>query len=324
MAPSTRARPIGRANFSQIFSKLKTSTYTDNPRPSASVSSSHYIRTLSWNDAGTLIATGAHDRTLRIWNPDRPNVRNSTELKGLGGGVERVQFHPINENELASCTSDGLVKLWDVRTKASVGELKIAGSPFTLAWRPDGSELLVGTKDNTLVPISRETWTPIAEHKQEIQTNQCVFDWSGKYLYVTNGDGRFKILRYPSFETINGFTGHTSSCSAISLSPSGEYLAVGGGDSLVSQWDTTNWICIRTLDLLDGPVRSVDFSFDGSYITAGADDCKKLKIVHVVSGELVHTIEMSQPASQVAWHPFRYILAYSADKEGLKIVGAAN
>jgi THO complex subunit 3 len=60
--------------------------------------------------------------------------------------VERVQFHPFNENELASCTSDGSVRLWDVRTKGSVGEIKMGGGPFTLAWAPDGSELVVGTK----------------------------------------------------------------------------------------------------------------------------------------------------------------------------------
>jgi THO complex subunit 3 len=101
---------------------------------------------MSWNASGTLIATGAADRTLRIWNPEKPNVRNSTELKGHSGGVERVQFHPINENELASCTSDGAVRFWDVRTKASVGDLKVPGGPFTLAWTPDGNEIVAGTK----------------------------------------------------------------------------------------------------------------------------------------------------------------------------------
>lgn len=146
MAPPARARSLARANFSPHFSKLKTSSYVDNPRPSAPVSQSHYIRTLSWNATGTFIATGAADRTLRIWNPEKTNVKNSTELKGLGGSVERVQFHPFNENELASCTSDGAVRFWDVRSKASVGEVKVGGGPFTLAWTPDGREIVVGTK----------------------------------------------------------------------------------------------------------------------------------------------------------------------------------
>lgn len=159
MAPPARGRSLARASFSPAFSKLKTSTYTDNPRATAV---SHYIRTLSWNATGTWIATGAADRTLRIWNPERPNAKHSTELKGLAGSVERVQFHPSNENELASCTSDGSVRLWDVRTKGSVGEIKIGGGPFTLAWAPDGNDLVVGTKVSArLLDVGIETDTDL-------------------------------------------------------------------------------------------------------------------------------------------------------------------
>jgi THO complex subunit 3 len=131
------------------------------------------------------------------------------------------------------------------------------------------------------------------------------------------------MLQYPSFETHLTLHAHTSSCNALSLSPSGEYLAVGGGDALVSLWDTQEWLCVRTLEVVQGPVRSVDFSFDGSYVVAGADEGdKKLQIAHVETGETVHTVELSHFASQVAWHPCRYALAYSAEREGLKIIGA--
>ncbi|KAF2018862.1 WD40 repeat-like protein [Aaosphaeria arxii CBS 175.79] len=321
MAPPARGRSLPKASFSPHFSKLKTLTYTDTLRPGAVVPAMHFIRTLSWNASGTFIATGAADRTLRIWNPDKPNVRHSTELKGLGGPVERVQFHPINDNELASCSADGAIRFWDVRSKASVGEYKVNGEPFTITWRPDGEEIVVGTKDNRLIQLDRSTLTPISEHQQPIVTNHSVFDWSGKHLFLTNGDGRVKVLRYPSFENPITLTGHTSLCYALSMSPSGETLAVGGSDALVSLWDTQEWICVRTLNLVENPVKSVDFSFDGSYVVAGADDEKKMQIAHVETGEIVHTQDLTKSASQVAWHPYRYVLAYSAESQGLKIIG---
>lgn len=83
---------------------------------------------------------------------------------------------------------------------------------------------------------------------------------------------------------------------------------------------------MRTFDLTKEPVKNVDFSFDGSYITAGSDDKedKKIKIAHVESGEVVHTINLKEASSVVSWHPCRYVLAYSAEKEGLKIVGGIN
>lgn len=150
MAPPTRARPLAKSAFSPAFARLKTSTYVDNMRPGSAVSSLHYIRTLSWNASGTFIATGAADRTLRIWNPEKTNVKNSTELRtpGASGAVslERVAFHPINENELASCSSDGMVRFWDIRSKASVGEVRVGEQPFTLAWTPDGHGIVAGRK----------------------------------------------------------------------------------------------------------------------------------------------------------------------------------
>ncbi|KAH3906028.1 hypothetical protein HBI56_195610 [Parastagonospora nodorum] len=330
MAPPTRARSVSKDVFPKVFSKLKTSAYIDNLRPNASISSSHYIRSISWNASGTFIATGAADRTLRIWNPEKSNVKNSTELRTPGASavtsLERVAFHPINENELASCGSDGMVRFWDIRSKASVGEVKVGETPFTLAWSPDGSEIVAGRKDNVLASIDRTALRVLAEHRQPLQTNQCVFDWSGNHLFMTGGDGSVKIVDYPSFEPVLTLNAHTSSCYAITMSPSGEYMAAGGGDALVSLWDTQEWICVRTFDLTKELIKSIDFSFDGSYITAGSDDKeeKKLRIAHVETGEVVHSIDIPTPASHVAWHPCRYILAYSADQQGLKIVGGIN
>ena len=150
MAPPSRARPLGKSSFSPAFSRLKTSAYVDVLRPNASVSAAHYIRTLSWNASGTFIATGAADRTLRIWNPEKTNVKNSTELRTPGVSsstqLERVAFHPINENELASCSTDGMVRFWDIRSKASVGEVKVEDQPFTLTWTPDGNEIVAGRR----------------------------------------------------------------------------------------------------------------------------------------------------------------------------------
>jgi THO complex subunit 3 len=73
-------------------------------------------------------------------------VRFSTELKGHSAPVEKIAFNPVKDAELCSVSSDGVVKLWDVRTKACVNEVKGLGSAHTLAWAPDGSSLLVGNR----------------------------------------------------------------------------------------------------------------------------------------------------------------------------------
>lgn len=69
-----------------------------------------------------------------------------------------------------------------------------------------------------------------------------------------------------------------------------------------------------------GPVRSISFTFDGSFIVGGSDEGNTLEIAHTETGEYVHKVKTMSPSPVVAWHPNRYVLAY-ADGGGLKIVG---
>jgi WD40 repeat protein len=73
-------------------------------------------------------------------------VRHSTELRGHTGAVERVAWHPRRDAELASCSADGTVRLWDVRSKSCRAEIRLGGEGFTLAWSPDGDALIAGRK----------------------------------------------------------------------------------------------------------------------------------------------------------------------------------
>jgi len=56
----------------------------------------------------------------------------------------KVAFHPLKEAELCSLSRDGVVKFWDVRTKKMINEVKGLGDASTLAWHPDGENLIVG------------------------------------------------------------------------------------------------------------------------------------------------------------------------------------
>lgn len=145
MVGPTRENVLTKAKFPSAFGKRKTQAYSDSSRGSQS----RNLRTIDWNPLGTLIATGSSDRTLRVWNPEKPQVKNSTELRGHAGAVERVAWNPTREAELASCSADGTVRFWDVRSKTAVGKVEVGGDAFTLAWRPDGSELVVGRKVRT-------------------------------------------------------------------------------------------------------------------------------------------------------------------------------
>ncbi|KAI9768373.1 MAG: hypothetical protein M1840_004982 [Geoglossum simile] len=320
MPPTLVRRPISKDRFSAIFATAKPQTYYD---PSSRGTGPHTIRSIAWNNTGSFIATGGADRLVRIWNPERANVKNSTELRGHGLGVERVAWDPTKDGGLASVSGDGGVKFWDVRSAKCLGEAKTGGENFTLAWHPEGTAVAVGRKDDHVTFIDTRTYNTFHTIKEAVQTNQLIWSHSGNALLITTGEGRVRILSYPEFEPLYTINAHTSACFCLEMDPRGKYLAVGGSDALISLWDTQDWMCKHTLGHMEGPLRSVAFSWDGSYIVGGSDEGTGLEIAHVETGEYVHTIPTTHPSSCVAWHPSRYWLAYTGDPMGLKIIGAA-
>lgn len=109
---------------------------------------SHSHRTISWNASGSQIATGATDKTIRIWNPERKESRSQIKLDGHSHAVEKVLFNPVKEFELASC-GDSTIKFWDTRNRICTSKLDVGGDTFTLSWSVDGSVLLAGLKVST-------------------------------------------------------------------------------------------------------------------------------------------------------------------------------
>jgi THO complex subunit 3 len=96
-------------------------------------------------------------RSIRIWDPEKPRLHVS-EFQFRGEKADKLLFHPGGEPEVASVGEDGMVRFWDVRSKGSSGEVKAGGLCFTLAWSPDGKELVVGKK------VSTEVFSPYIDY----------------------------------------------------------------------------------------------------------------------------------------------------------------
>ena len=135
----------------------------------------------------------------------------------------------------------------------------------------------------TVYVLSPTKAEPLASHEPPCRANQIAFCWSGTKIFMTTEEGKTRILAYPSFEPLLRLPeaqggeefvleGHTSACYVAELQPTGRHLATGGGDSIISLWDTQSWICARTVTKMTGPVRSLSFTWDGSFVVGGSDD----------------------------------------------------
>ena len=201
---------------------------------------------------------------------------------------------------------------------------------------------------DVLVPISTSIpSSPVIlnRYKQPQQTNQTTFSNAHppSDLLITQGDGSVKILDYPSFAPLHTISAHTSSCTAISYCPNGKYIAVGGSDAVISLWDTTDWVCRRTVsNPSSGAIKGLSWSWDGRYLVGASEEMGSgggeglsagFEIYHAETGEVVHTISTGTSGiPAIEWHPNRYWLAYTQieessgarpGKSSLKIVGPA-
>jgi THO complex subunit 3 len=159
-----------------------------------------------------------------------------------------------------------------------------------------------------------------------VQTNQVIYSWSGRELFLTCGNGNVKILDHETMDVLHTLKAHTSSCFSIELSPDARVLAVGGTDALLTLWDTHDWICRHSLGRATGPIRTLSFSWCSGYVVAGSEDDAALEIAHTDSGLYVHTVETSGVAPIVQWSPRDYSLAYSTNEAagGLRIVNGSS
>ncbi|RPA84223.1 WD40 repeat-like protein [Ascobolus immersus RN42] len=311
-----RSKTIPKEKASSFFSGLRAREYRELRNAALT------IRDVEWNNLGTRIACALTDKIVRVWNPEKPEIRYSTELRGHTAAVEKISWDPTHPDRLASAGGDGYIRFWDVRSAKCLNSIQSGGDCITMEYSPDGSHLVIGSKDDVVSVIDTKQLQVLKTHREETQTNQIIWTHSGEYVLQTTGNGQVRFRHWPTWEQVYTMDAHASACFCLALDPRGTILAVGGSDALISLWDTKEWLCVNTLTRMENPVRKVGFSFDGAYICGSSDESNNIEIAHVETAEYVATIPTLSPVSSIAWHPNKYYLAYSGEASGLKIVGA--
>jgi WD40 repeat protein len=262
-----------------------SSTLTGHTGPVYSVAFSPDKRTL---------ATGSHDRTVRLWDVTDPAgpATLGQPLAAHGDAVISVAFSPDGRT-LATASADKTVRLWDM---ADVGRVRQVGTltghtgaVYRAAFSPDGRMLATGSADKSvrLWEIAdparpRRLGAPLTGHPDEVIS--VAFSPDGRTLAtgsqaavslwdMTDHDRPVRLgkpLTSPSFEN------HVAS---VAFTPGGKTLAIStndASDSAVVMLDVTNPARPRDLnERLTGhtsTVRSVAFAADGRAAATGSAD----------------------------------------------------
>ncbi|CAA0841140.1 THO complex subunit 3 [Striga hermonthica] len=269
------------------------------------------VHSVAWNCSGTKLASGSVDQTARIWHiePHGHGKVKDIELKGHTDSVDQLCWDPKHADLISTASGDKTVRLWDAR--------KLSGENINITYKPDGTHIAVGNRDDELTIMDVRKFKPIHKRKFNYEVNEIAWNITGDMFFLTTGNGTVEVLSYPSLRAVSTLMAHTAGCYCIAIDPLGRYFSVGSADSVVSLWDVKEMLCVRYIhktrvSLYLWPARTISFNHTGEYIASASEDLF-IDIANVQTGRSVHQIPCRAAMNSVEWNPKYNLLAYAGD-----------
>lgn len=106
-----------------------------------------YIRSVCFSPDGKLLATGAEDRRIRVWDIESRRIKCSFD--GHEQDIYSLDFSK-NGRIIASGSGDKTVRLWDIETRGQIMVLSIEDGVTTVAMSPNGQFVAAGSLDKSV------------------------------------------------------------------------------------------------------------------------------------------------------------------------------
>lgn len=218
--------------------------------PNADREGDLYIRSVCFSPDGKLLATGAEDRLIRVWDIEQQTI--TVICQGHTQDIYSLDFSS-NGRTIASGSGDKSVRLWDVESGRERFNLEIEDGVTTVALSSDGRFVAAGSLDQSVRVWDAETAAPLdflaGEDGHRDSVYSVAFSPNKDELVSGSLDRTIKLWsldRGPPGSTeprrntgrcIRTFHGHADYVLSVGLTHDMRWVFSGSKDRGVQFWD---------------------------------------------------------------------------------------
>ncbi len=293
------------------------------------------ISAVAFNPAGTVLASGSRDGTVRLWD-----AVTGAELRILphDDRVRVVVFNP-NGSEIATLTQGGTVRLWDVTSGTEFARFEHGAEASALAYSPDGARIASGGRnpdaEGGLMGLARVWETGSGAELGAFQTfgpvvgvgflNNDTLVTGAQGQTCERGGGGVEIFSVGSGES-TGTLGDTEWVNALTVDPATARIAASGqastcsGNGIVWVWQGGGSL-LATLDHGSSTgITGMAFNAGGGLLASSSED-GRVRLWDLGTNAQVAVLTGHTEALSVAFRPNGTLLASGGSDSVVRLWG---
>ena len=198
-----------------------------------------------------------------------------------------------DEKWLAACGTGGLIRIYDTHNWTLIQTLAAHDMTVkSVAFTPDGSKLISGSRDDHIIFWNTETWTEQRRIKAHDTVQSISLSNNGRWLASGGADGRTRVWDVDSGDMVSDVHGHDQTVLATAISPNGRFIASGGYESHVCVWDRQSGIKIAIINSNSDQAWSLKFLANDTDLAIGTryGDVHTYRVSESGDPQLIHSV----------------------------------